>query len=174
MAQEILLVPIGADRLQDELIRYIRDGLREALDVDVEIGDPIAAPLGPDDRVESAALVDQLIARSTGRGTRWYLGITAADLDAPERRWVFGEATQGGRWALVSVARFGATEHPGPRMLERALKEALHEIGHLAELDHCDDRECIMAMAGSVAAVDGKNSKFCPRCSARLGDLSRA
>lgn len=170
--QPLVLVPIG-DRVDAELVRELRRGLEEALSVELSLGDPITLEADAAEPVASAELIDRLIERSA-EPDHWYLGVTAADLDAPARRWVFGEATQGGRWALISVARFGAPESPGPRMRDRTIKEALHEIGHLAGLPHCENGDCVMTTAPSVAAVDAKNSKFCPACRTRLGDLSRA
>lgn len=156
-----------------EFVEAVRRGIEEALSLEVRVGDPIEIELDPAAATSSGALVDRLIRDTRPDDDRWYLGLTTADLDAPGRRWVYGEATQGGRWALVSVARFGAPESPGPRMRERTIKEALHELGHLARLDHCGSPGCVMATSGSVPAVDSKNSKFCSRCLARLGELAR-
>ena len=52
---------------------------------------------------------------------------------------------------------------------ERLLKEALHELGHLAGLAHCDDPACLMAQSADVAAVDRKGAALCAPCRDRDG-----
>ena len=51
---------------------------------------------------------------------------------------------------------------------ERAVAEILHELGHLATLEHCPDRGCLMSFAGSIERVDARGAEFCGSCRARL------
>jgi archaemetzincin len=44
----------------------------------------------------------------------------------------------------------------------------LHEMGHLASLEHCPDRGCLMSFAGNIERVDNRGSRFCAACSERL------
>lgn len=102
------------------------------------------------------------------------IGITAADLFIPIFSHVYGEARQSGRAALVSTFRLG--EHgggpdPGPAVLyERTAKVAIHELGHLFDLVHCDDERCLMHFSGSLAELDRIELLFCRYCRAYLQD----
>ena len=71
------------------------------------------------------------------------LGVTNVDLFMPILTFVFGEAQLGGRAALISTHRLSPTYYgipPSPPVFcERAVKEALHELGHTYGLLHCPD-----------------------------------
>lgn len=130
--------------------------------------------LEPDGRCASNHLVDALIHRDPlgreGRTPRdWTLAVTAADLFADGRDFVFGEAARGGAWAVLGLARLRSDDDPDDRALRRrALTEALHELGHLAGLDHCPDPACAMAAAADLADVDRKENAYCPDCGAAV------
>ena len=46
--------------------------------------------------------------------------------------------------------------------------EVLHELGHLAGLEHCRDGGCLMSFAGSIERVDSRGSRFCASCATGL------
>jgi len=50
----------------------------------------------------------------------------------------------------------------------RAVKEAVHELGHTFGLDHCSDPRCVMHFSNMLADTDRKGREFCPSCRARL------
>jgi archaemetzincin len=122
----------------------------------------------------SNRVVDALIARSApprrGEPEEWTLAITAADLFAPGREFVFGEAALGGAWAVLSLARLRDPRCPDDQelVLDRALKEALHELGHLARLTHCRSLRCVMSPSAQPADIDRKDASFCDSCEAAL------
>lgn len=115
----------------------------------------------------SNAIVDALVA--TGP-EGWMLAVTEVDLFAPGHRFVFGEATLGGCCALVSLARLrdDVGSEPAPRLRHRLLVEAIHEIGHVAGLAHCDIEGCVMMPSAQAADIDAKSPDFCARCVARV------
>jgi archaemetzincin len=100
------------------------------------------------------------------------VGLTAADIAIPIFTFVFGRARQGGRAAVVSLARldpaFYGLAPDRERLYERATAEVLHELGHVANLGHCNDASCLMSFAGSVEKVDVRGSAFCSACDALL------
>lgn len=120
------------------------------------------------------ALVEQLGTTAT-TGAIWLLGVTEADLHAPEREWVFGEAAVGGGCAVISTARLRPSAQRAvlePSLFgARVLKEAVHELGHVAGIEHCQTRDCVMAESYDVDDVDRKGAEFCGICTALLRRL---
>jgi predicted Zn-dependent protease len=117
------------------------------------------------------ALLDWHAARSLDRHRHWLLGVTFLDLAAPDRPFVFGEATVGGCCGVIAAARLredGAAADDAALLRSRLLKEAVHELGHVAGLPHCENSGCVMYPSPDRAATDRKPSDFCPRCQARL------
>ncbi len=102
------------------------------------------------------------------------LGIVDLDLCTPILTFVFGEAQLGGKAALISLRRlhqeyYGLPPNP-PLLLKRAVKEALHELGHTFGLTHCLDPKCVMYFSNSVKNIDTKSDKFCDSCSILLSE----
>lgn len=124
-------------------------------------------------QVLSSAVVDALLDRAEALGRDparcWTLGLTDADLYAPGLDFVFGEAAMGGGCAVVSLARLreGAGSDPAT-FRTRLLTEAVHEVGHLAGLDHCPDPGCVMNRSACVEESDRKGPHPCAACRALL------
>jgi len=107
------------------------------------------------------------------------LGITGFDLFVPVLTFVFGQAQLDGPGALLSTYRLRNEFYglpPNPYMvLDRAMKEAVHELGHSFGLVHCHDPACVMSPSTYVEEVDLKGAWYCPPCErallARTGSL---
>jgi archaemetzincin len=103
------------------------------------------------------------------------LGITSADVYVPHLNFVFGEAELQGKAALISLHRlepeFYGDSANMSLFLERAIKEAVHEIGHTFGLTHCSNRSCVMSFSNTIGDVDRKKWEFCQRCSKQLSKL---
>ena len=102
------------------------------------------------------------------------VGVIDVDLFIPILTHVFGEARQGGRYALVSLFRLkrnsdGSTP-PMSVFLERTAKVALHEMGHLFNLMHCMDERCLMHFSGGLGDLDKAPLFFCRYCSIYFRD----
>jgi archaemetzincin len=96
------------------------------------------------------------------------IGVFDVDLFIPTFAYVFGEAKQGGKHALVSLYRLakGQEAHNPPSAItcERTAKVALHELGHLYNLSHCEDKNCLMHYSGGIADLDNIPLYFCRYC----------
>jgi archaemetzincin len=91
------------------------------------------------------------------------LAVTAVDLYAGDLNFVFGLAESPGTVAVVSLYRLRAGADA--RFLrERALKEAVHELGHTFGLSHCPDTRCVMHFSNCLEDTDQKGTSFCSRC----------
>jgi archaemetzincin len=100
------------------------------------------------------------------------LGVTEVDLAIPMLSFLFGQAQLDGTIALVSLCRLRQEFYglpPDEEVLrERAVKEALHELGHTFGLTHCEQAECVMSLATHIGLVDRKSQRYCARCGAHL------
>ncbi len=99
------------------------------------------------------------------------------DLFIPIFTHVFGEARQGGKCGLVSLFRLmknpdGSTP-PKSIIHERAAKVAIHELGHLLDLLHCEHKKCLMHFSGGIDEVDEMSFDLCEYCSIYLQDKLR-
>ncbi len=93
------------------------------------------------------------------------LGVVDVDIYVPGLKYVFGEAYTPGRAALISLWRL-KPEFYGDRAdlavyVLRALKEAVHELGHTLGLQHCPRSACVMHFSNSIFDTDKKQSLFC-------------
>jgi archaemetzincin len=96
------------------------------------------------------------------------IAVTNADMYAKELNFVFGIAQKGGKLAAISLYRldqrfYGKKSKP-PTLRERAVKEAVHEIGHTLGLDHCSNEACVMSFSNDIMSVDQKEKFFCEEC----------
>lgn len=95
------------------------------------------------------------------------LGVTSRDLYVEGLNFVFGLADSPGKAAVISLHRLSAgTDETAFR--SRAVKEAVHELGHTRGLGHCADPRCVMAFSNSLADTDRKGKEFCSRCAHKL------
>jgi archaemetzincin len=115
----------------------------------------------------ATAILRELANEVEGSAVR-LLGVTEGDLFVPVLTFVFGEAQLGGQCAVVSLHRLREEFYglpPNPDLLmERTVKEAVHELGHTFGLRHCSDWRCVMASTHSVERLDLKEPQFCPAC----------
>jgi archaemetzincin len=102
------------------------------------------------------------------------IAVMDVDLFVPIFTHVFGEARQGGRFAVVSLFRLkkevDGFRPPFTLVCERAAKTAIHELGHLFDLSHCDDEHCLMHFSGDLRQLDRISFRFCRYCTAFLMD----
>ena len=170
--RRLRIVPLAPDPPHLSLLEWAAGALAARLNVSVAVEAVLPAEpdwLSPErSQLLSNRIIDTLIDRfplgNEDSSMEWVLALTAADLRGRGREFVFGEATMGGGWAVVSVARFGAS---GPRLNDRLLKEALHELGHVAGVPHCDQVGCVMLPSADIADVDAKSAAFCASCRLR-------
>lgn len=169
----LALTPLGAPPA--EVLQDIGGAVVRTFGCEVRTTATIAEPQHAFDarrgQWASAEMLKTLLAQSPAEAA-WVLGITERDLYVPVLSFVFGQAQLRGRAAVVSLARLRPESYGMPPdaelLAERAVKEALHELGHVFGLVHCLDRSCPMSLSVGLNEIDAKTAEPCPSCSALL------
>lgn len=98
------------------------------------------------------------------------MGLASCDLYIPVLTFVFGEAQLQGPFAVVSSFRLRQEFYGMPTdpqlLINRVVKECMHELGHTLGIPHCEDYTCVMASSHTVEWIDLKKSRFCESCRA--------
>ncbi len=165
MARLISLIPIGEVNFQ--VLSYLAENLpRFFPGILVRVEPPIPVP--PRCWVPSRGQFDGnciLESLPTLKGAK-VLGIIDEDLFVRGLNFIFGLASY--NKSLIALTRLRNEFYGLPPnqslFLERALKEAIHELGHSYGLSHCPDPRCIMHFSNSLADTDLKGPGFCKRC----------
>jgi archaemetzincin len=101
--------------------------------------------------------------------------LTDVDLYIPVLTFVFGEAQLDGKHSIVSICRLHEEFYSGitndKLLIERTIKEILHELGHNYGLIHCIDWDCVMHSSTSIEEVDIKGGNYCKECGKKIKDI---
>ena len=164
----IRLVTVGS--LPPAVLGFLQESLEQELGAAVRMGGnlplPASCPEGRSQYPGDPFLAALAAARPPGPEV--ILGVTGVDLTVPGLNFVFGLADPGRSAAVISLARlypefYGQPRDPR-RFKERAVTEAVHELGHLLGLGHCPDPVCVMSFSNSLADTDRKGPGFCQAC----------
>jgi archaemetzincin len=174
---QIVISPIGdiestlSDLISSEVIRIF--GLQTGI---LPLIDRVDFAFDPQRRqYYSTLILEKLAAAAPFRAVK-VLGITTKDLFIPILTHVYGEAQLGGKTCIISTCRLDEENpklRPGNPFHHRAVKEAIHELGHTFKLKHCPERNCVMHYCRSIADVDRKTDQLCRHCRVLLADEIR-
>jgi archaemetzincin len=169
----ILLVPIGD--VESGVLHHLARALRATFGLPCRTTDQIERPAEAYDPSRGQyrgqdilRALDHLELPDAER----VLGVIDADCYALGLNSIFGQAQRYGRNAFISLSRllppfYGELED-GCLFRERAVKEAVHELGHTYGLDHCSNPRCVMHFSNRLLDTDVKRATFCERCLAKL------
>lgn len=100
------------------------------------------------------------------------LGVTEVDLFEENLNFVFGVADPYHGTTIISLCRLKPEYYmlpPNEKLFQqRAVKEAIHELGHTYGLEHCSNPGCIMYFSNTLSDTDRKGPGFCKACSKKL------
>ncbi len=174
----IAIVTVGA--VENGIVLSIEEAVRQSLPVEIARlpGLPEAGyAWDPARNQYSSSLILKTLAAARPHDAARLLGLTESDLYIPMLTFIYGQAQLGGGAALLSLARLRQEFYglaPDPELLlERAHKEALHELGHTFGLVHCSDKGCAMALSTNIRQVDLKGARYCGGCAALVAERER-
>jgi archaemetzincin len=85
---------------------------------------------------------------------------------------IFGTSRTSGKLSLLSLyrldQRFYDKSSDYEKLKKRAIKEAIHGLGHCYGLGHCRDSKCVMVSSDNITSVDKKDKFFCEDCREKL------
>jgi archaemetzincin len=173
--KNILIVPIG--RVDSDILKSIAHALEKTFHYKVEPRKEMPVPEESYDsnrrQYYSTIILKKLKAVKPKVFSRM-LGVTDIDLYVPELNFVFGEADVLSGITVISLARLRPEFYglrPDKNLLHsRAIKEAIHEIGHTYGIGHCRNIKCIMHFSNSLKDTDIKGPGFCNICRSKLGN----
>jgi archaemetzincin len=160
----ITLLPVGNPnrRAFDDLARDLRGG-----GFDVELAGRRALPHRAFHTGRGQFHADALLRLARSVTAEGVLAVTDVDLYAGHLTFVFGSAQPRGEACVISLFRFHL-DADEKRFRSRALKEAMHELGHTFGLGHCADPSCVMWFSNTLGETDRKGAAYCPRCEETL------
>lgn len=170
---KIVIVVVG--EVDPGIFEGLQESVGKIFGKEVWMGQPLKSPdyayNGKRNQHFSSAILLKLREIERDVGDR-VLGVTQHDLYVPSLNFVFGEADLESRVAIISLRRlsqefYGLSEDM-ERFKGRALKEAVHELGHTYGLGHCSNPLCVMHFSNSLLDTDIKKASFCPQCERRF------
>jgi archaemetzincin len=154
----------------DPLLRKLTENLSlffREIDIFYTLID-IEKSYSPERRQYYSTKILESVIKSNPEPEGYILILTELDLFVPVLTHVFGEAQLNGRFSIVSVCRlyeeFYTAESDHKIVLQRSIKEVLHEIGHNFGLLHCKNWECVMHASNNVENIDIKGNTYCEEC----------
>lgn len=166
---EITIAPINFSN--PELIDKIISGIKKFLPYRINLL-PLQLDLGFAYSIErgqyySTKIIQHLLPYSENSDGK-FLALVEVDLFIPVFTYVFGEAQLNGKVSLVSLTRLHEEFYSGISdekiLIERTIKEILHELGHNFGLIHCKDWDCVMHASMGIEEVDIKGIDYCAKC----------
>ena len=169
----ILLQPLGT--VDVNLLKYLKEGIEERLDVRVilsamKMDVPEDAYVKSRRQYVSEKIIMYLRDKTIKLNYDRVLGVADVDAFSPGLNFVFGQAWRS--YAVIYLPRLRQEFYkmkPNPELFKlRALKEALHELGHTFGLMHCPNSYCVMHFSNSIVDTDMKKAEYCFNCRFKL------
>ena len=156
-----------------DILEKIAEELKLTYRMVSEIMKPVKMPVNAFNKFRnqyrSEMLLNFLEEKYKGR----ILGVTKEDMYTEGLNFIFGQAKMKGRVAIISICRLDPKFFHQPEddiLLERRfVKEAIHEVGHMVGLGHCNKRHCVMSFSNTAGQVDKKTKYLCDMCKIQLG-----
>lgn len=170
--RRIRIVPVNAfdPAFLDRLARCLEERFLYTIDVERALAVSRSAVNSQRGQMFLSTLTSK-IARAHPGEDALLLALTEFDLYKTGHRFLFGDADEQQRIAVVSLhrlrAEFYGEDQDENLLFQRALKECVHELGHAIGLKHCYNARCAMYYSNSIFESDNKMPHFCETCDKR-------
>lgn len=161
--------------IEDQIIDHVMDRIKAAFRMKVSKGPAVELSDKALDKDREQYLTYPIfndLNKISRRPDDLILAIIKEDLFVPEMDYIFGQANSSLKIALVSVKRLDPTflerSEDMDLLKDRALKESIHEIGHLIGLKHCPNKNCAMYFSNCLNDTDRKGKGLCKGCELKL------
>lgn len=183
--QKIYVLPLGTfTPQQKEVINVTADYLAAFYDLKVETLPQKALPqqLNKKDtryneylrkrQVRTGYIMDAILKPMLSSDAAALIAFTSDDLYPDDTMsFVFGQASLENRVGVWSLARLELKANRAT-FLQRTLKIATHETGHMFSMRHCTKYECVMSGTNHIGETDRRPIDACPECTAKICWLS--
>ncbi len=179
----IYIQPVGTFNAdQRRAIRLTADYMKAFYDLPVKLNADRALGNVPKDKqrkieyrnnlqIKTSYFLDDFLPKLLPEDAAALIAFTNYDL-YPGDTWafVFGQATFSERVGVWSLYQFARPDQKTDfnLLLDRTLKIAMHETGHMFSMKHCTKYECLMSGTNHLAETDRRPLDNCPECMAKL------
>jgi archaemetzincin len=171
--EKIILVIFS--EIDSRYIAGLKTGLETAFKRNVEINNQINNLKYAYDRARNQYTSPRLLSRlrrMRKAPADKVMAVVDVDLYSPGYDFIYGEADVKAGLATLSIYRLRETTANGRPdshlLMERIIREAVHEVGHLYGLVHCKNPKCVMRTCTCAAEVDEAGNGLCADCQGTL------
>ena len=124
------------------------------------------------EQLHTKYILNEILIKSLPTDAIMYTAVTSKDL-YPKVGWnfVFGQSNLEENVGVLSMYRYKVELSKNQNInlfLNRLLKTATHEMGHILSMKHCTSFKCLMNGSNSLQEADSKPSWLCSECLAKL------
>ena len=119
-------------------------------------------------QIRTGYVLDEILRPNLPTDAAAMIAFTNEDLYPDENfNFVFGQASLQNRVGVWSLYRLD-DEVDYKKFLERTLKIAVHETGHMFSMAHCTKYECVMSGSNHLLETNAHPLDTCPECVAKI------